>query len=280
MKVLFAADLHGNKNQYASAIDAAIKESADALIIGGDIAPKYHNGGVDIWKQRDFLDDKLPRIFGRSKVPVYIIMGNDDAACNIDVLKKYHGKLWYSLHGKRLSISEDHEIVGYPFVPVTPFDLKDFEKFDTAKDPAALPGVLLEGYESSLNGWSKTKLDAGKGTIERDMQSHLFQKDPSKTIYVFHAPPYGTPLDMLYSREHVGSRAIRDFILTHNPLVVLSGHIHETVDVSGEFSCLLGNTLCAAPGNHFDSRSLSYLVFDLEDPKNSMERKVVGCQYA
>ncbi len=49
----------------------------------------------------------------------------------------------------------------------------------------------------------------------------------AKTIFVPHAPPYGTSLDRIRSGAHVGSTAVRAFIGQYRPDLVLCGHIHE-----------------------------------------------------
>lgn len=46
-------------------------------------------------------------------------------------------------------------------------------------------------------------------------------------IFVPHAPPYGTKVDIVHSGIHAGSTAVRDFIEEHKPDVVICGHIHE-----------------------------------------------------
>lgn len=46
-------------------------------------------------------------------------------------------------------------------------------------------------------------------------------------IFVPHAPPYGTSLDIVHSGIHVGSTAVREFIEDHTPELTLCGHIHE-----------------------------------------------------
>jgi len=46
-------------------------------------------------------------------------------------------------------------------------------------------------------------------------------------VFVPHAPPYGTKVDIVHSGIHVGSTAVRDFIENEKPDVVICGHIHE-----------------------------------------------------
>jgi hypothetical protein len=47
-------------------------------------------------------------------------------------------------------------------------------------------------------------------------------------ILVSHMPPYNTLLDRTWRGEHVGSEAIRRYILDNKPLLGLHGHIHES----------------------------------------------------
>ena len=46
-------------------------------------------------------------------------------------------------------------------------------------------------------------------------------------VFVPHAPPYGTRVDIIHAGYHVGSTAVRDFIEEDHPDVVICGHIHE-----------------------------------------------------
>jgi hypothetical protein len=46
-------------------------------------------------------------------------------------------------------------------------------------------------------------------------------------IFVPHAPPSDTAVDMVLSGKHVGSKGVRRFIEHHQPHVTICGHIHE-----------------------------------------------------
>lgn len=48
-----------------------------------------------------------------------------------------------------------------------------------------------------------------------------------RIIFVPHAPPFGTRLDIIHSGIHVGSAAVRDAIEDFSPDVVICGHVHE-----------------------------------------------------
>lgn len=50
----------------------------------------------------------------------------------------------------------------------------------------------------------------------------------SQFILVSHSPPVNTNVDILWSGAHVGSSAVREFIEEKKPILVLTGHIHES----------------------------------------------------
>jgi uncharacterized protein len=50
-------------------------------------------------------------------------------------------------------------------------------------------------------------------------------------VFTPHTPPYGTKLDVIRTGAHVGSTAVREFVETHQPDLLICGHIHES---SGE----------------------------------------------
>lgn len=58
-----------------------------------------------------------------------------------------------------------------------------------------------------------------------------------------HTPPFGTLCDVIGGGTHVGSSAVRDFILEAQPDVCLCGHIHESRAVDS-----LGRTVLVNPG--------------------------------
>jgi len=63
-----------------------------------------------------------------------------------------------------------------------------------------------------------------------------------KIVLVTHAPPFGTRLDDLGC--HVGNQSITEFILKHQPMLAVSGHLHETADQEDR----INNTQLINPG--------------------------------
>ncbi len=58
-------------------------------------------------------------------------------------------------------------------------------------------------------------------------QGHAMVADAPVRIFVPHAPPYGTKVDIIHAGYHVGSTAVRDAVEEYKPDIVLCGHIHE-----------------------------------------------------
>ncbi len=63
------------------------------------------------------------------------------------------------------------------------------------------------------------------------------------TILVTHEPPFDCVADLAYTGNHVGSRAIRDFIEEKQPLACFCGHIHEATGLD-----YIGSSLILNPG--------------------------------
>jgi len=66
-------------------------------------------------------------------------------------------------------------------------------------------------------------------------------------ILVSHTPPFQTKIDKLLNGTYVGSTAVRTFIEQQQPLLCLSGHIHESREQD-----YIGRTLVLNPGTISD----------------------------
>ncbi|MCF8036436.1 MAG: metallophosphoesterase family protein [Desulfobacteraceae bacterium] len=72
-------------------------------------------------------------------------------------------------------------------------------------------------------------------------------------VLVSHQPPINTRCDRIRSGRHVGSRVLREFIETRQPLVCITGHIHESVGTDR-----IGKTTIINPGR-FGRGSYAYV---------------------
>ncbi|MBI2140458.1 metallophosphoesterase [Candidatus Woesearchaeota archaeon] len=262
MRCVFCADLHGVGVLFQKLEEFSFKNHIRAIILGGDLCPHAHLPLKEaVACQKEFLKGFFAAFCKKMKglgIQLLVMMGNDDFRANMPALEKLENRgLFQLMHFRAVSLG-DFAVVGYSYVPQMPFLLKDWEKLDT---PESLP----------LTDPSRDILSAPKdhGTIQEDMDGLRGLSDPAKTIYAIHAPPYGTKLDTLYSRQHVGSKAVRDFIMRAHPPLTLHGHIHESPEVSGSWKDALGKTLCINPGCRKEDGKLCLVFFDTMDLKKA-----------
>lgn len=295
-KLLYTSDMHGNEKQFKTFVDYALEIKPSVIIIGGELPPKGGRFVIDdyIGMQRKFISERLPELLkpikqGLPKTQIYVTPGNDDCKVNDDVLNANQG-LFINVDGKRAQTPSDLEIVGYSFVPITPFRIKDREKYDltNVSEEVAIEyakrqkGYNLQGVVSVCEGnsyrWQDIQFtDKDKAdSIQKDLENKLYTENPRKTIYVIHTPPSNTPLDIIGNEKHVGSFSVRDFIEKYQPYLTLHGHIHETVDMSGEYKTKIGDTWCMSAGNHNYDSKLAVLVMDLDNPVTA-ERIKLSC---
>jgi len=162
------------------------------------------------------------------------------------------------------------DLVGYSFVPITPFGIKDWEKWDVPdeKNTISLQRKRLDGVVSYTGTWSPTTLSSeNKESIRQDLTKEVYTANSRRTIYAIHTPPSTTSLDRI-SIGHVGSIAVREFIEQHKPLATLHGHIHETVDITGAHHERIGETECYSCGNHNTTEHVMAILLDTKNMGN------------
>jgi hypothetical protein len=163
-------------------------------------------------------------------------------------------------------------LIGYPFVPPTPFRPKDYEKMDDRESPwppQKNPSYIRSAEQDDQLIPIDPHIYLRQGrTIAEDLQCLASPTDLKKTIYVMHSPPYGTRLDSIQGGHRVGSKAIKTFVEKNQPLLTLHGHIHESPDVSGSFLDKIGETFSVNPGQFTSRRrdrfELHAVTFELE----------------
>ncbi len=281
MKIIFTADLHGHKGLYDQLFDVAKQEETDAILIGGDMLPKEGDFLKLFNLQKDFvrrfLKSYLKKIRSeRLETEIYAMLGNDDWVGNLPFMEELQSQgLLKLLHRRKYPLTEDFEIIGYGNVPPTPFSIKDSERID-------LPGVPLEpqtysAFVSSPSGIKPINpfdYFRSNTTMEEELDDLPIPQSYEKTIYMFHAPPFQTHLDQLYEGRPIGSRAIRQFIERHQPLLTLHGHIHESPSQSGNYLDRIGQTICINPGQ--SGEKLHAVIFDLDRVEETIRHTVFG----
>ena len=84
--------------------------------------------------------------------------------------------------------------------------------------------------------------------------------DPTRPlVLVSHQPPLDTSCDRLADGSHVGSAAVRRFIEQHQPLLCLTGHIHEAGGIDR-----IGRTQVVNPGPAWSGGYMRAEIADCE----------------
>ncbi len=139
--------------------------------------------------------------------PVLAIPGNCDPE---SIHSKIENSKAVNIHGRSLII-KDIGICGFGGSNPTPFNTPlEFEEVQ-----------IYDEASKVIKGISKKKI----------------------SLFITHAPPYGTKADLLPSGEHAGSTSIRKIIEKYQPTLNVCGHIHESVGVDK-----IGKTKIVNPG--------------------------------
>jgi Icc-related predicted phosphoesterase len=110
-------------------------------------------------------------------------------------------------------------------------------------------GRLIGGLGiMGLGGSNYTPFNTPYEFSEKELETFLTSgfahiSDVDNFILVSHTPPVQTNTDRLLNGKHVGSSAVRTFIEEKQPLLCLTGHIHESRGQD-----YIGKTLVLNPG--------------------------------
>ena len=271
----FTSDLHGSSELYEQVVALASEHRPRAVLLGGDLAP-HATGAPGVERQRVFLEGFLVEFARRlhdasPESELLLLMGNDDWSANHDVLERYDGQLWRLLHARTIEV-DGVSVSGLSWVPITPFAIKDWERWEDGDEESP---ARLHGWVSGLEGVREWRFDPERRepTIAEGLTALAQASDPAATIYVLHSPPRDTACDVISTRQHVGSRAIRAFVETRQPRLVLSGHIHESPRVSGAWRDTVGRTPVVNPGQ-FGGPKLAGVWFDPRRPDETLRHTV------
>lgn len=153
------------------------------------------------------LGEEILNEISSFNIPVLAIPGNCDP---INLYGNIDNSKAINIHGRSVTI-KDIGICGFGGSNPTPFN------------------TPLEFEEVEIYDQARTALE----TI----------RDHKVTLFVTHAPPYGTKTDVLPSGDHVGSEGLRRLIEEFQPSVNICGHIHEAKAIDE-----VGDTKVVNPG--------------------------------
>ena len=277
MKGIFVSDIHGNIPRFQRLFQIIRNEAPDAVFLGGDLLPLQsanHNTIEEFIETIIFSEIRNIQNEVDKKIRFFIIMGNDDPRMYEQLfINADKSEFLDYIHQKTISYKKMF-ITGYSYVPPTPFQLKDWERYDVSQY-VDVGAVSLEQGKRTVD----VPLDELKySTIAEDLEKLSKQSPSGKTIYLFHSPPYQSYLDRadLQGKKvdhapmdvHVGSIAVQRFIKTHQPLLTLHGHIHESVRITGLWKEKIGRTYSFTAAH--DGPELAVVRFDTNHLKNAV----------
>jgi uncharacterized protein len=299
MRLVYAADLHGDIDSYRSLLALATTTGARAAIVGGDLLPHAITLRTALQVQRDFIAEQLRPLLEwfRARHPeigVYLLPGNDDwagAIMDLDDLERaglafpLHERVYTLTPHPRLPSRREPEgraaagvraelyLAGYACVPLTPFSIKDYERRDDGPLPPFSFGMAYTSASGEIQPADAAAITA-QPSIAEALAALAQRSDPQHTIYVCHTPPFDTPLDSMPRGRHVGSKALRAFIELHAPPLTLHGHIHESPELSGRYAAQLGPTWSINPGH--DPRRFQAVTLDTDDLAGTIAHTAYG----
>ena len=305
MRIFFATDIHGSDVCWRKFLNAGTFHKADVLIMGGDMTGKAMvpiTGSGSSWKVT--LQDQVHSLEGEEAVAAmekriqdrgyYPIRLSPDEMADwqanpdkVDVRFKAEmlGQVerWMALADERLAGKGIRCVVS----PAN----DDMFEIDPIIDAAKLVDlgesnlIQLDGFSMVSTGWANpTPWNTFRELPEDELRTRIDRlvaevPDRGRSIFNFHAPPYGSNLDnapkigedMRYvsggqALIPVGSKAIRDAILEYGPAVSLHGHIHE-----GRGAVKLGRTLAVNPGSTYEDGVLQAAIVDLDEKKGEVK---------
>lgn len=136
--------------------------------------------------------------------------------------------------------------------------------------------MVSSGY-SNMTPWKCPRDVSEEELAKRIEDMTCMVKDFSKCIFNLHCPPYGTNIDQAplldeklqpkmgpsgMQMEPVGSKAVKDAIEKHQPLLGLHGHIHESRGV-----CKINKTLCINPGSEYGEGILRGALISIKNDR-------------
>jgi Icc-related predicted phosphoesterase len=251
------------------------KDKPDSVFLGGDILPTGLGLHVNIEKfLKDVFLSKVAKLKSSGyKTRFFTILGNDDPRIYEDILIEAEKENIIEYVHNRTVEFKDLFVTGYSYVPPTPFQLKDWEKYDVSRyvDVGAISpeeGIRSKDVKKENIQWE---------TIADDLKRLSKNAPVEKTIFLFHAPPYKSKLDRaaLDGKKidhapfdlHVGSIAIQRFIKKDQPFLTLHGHVHESASITGSWKEKTGKTYSFSAAHH--GSELSLIKFQTNDLENA-----------
>jgi Icc-related predicted phosphoesterase len=305
LKVFYATDLHGSEVCWRKLVNAGPFHGADVVICGGDMTGKamipiaWDGTGWDVTFQdhrfrlesEDQVREIEKKIINRGYYPVRV--SREEMAAMVadqDLVDRRFKEVMLSTVQRWMDIAEE-KLAGTGIrLIVCPGndDMFEVDRVIAGSDVVEMgeAKVLdLDGFSMVSMGWTNpTPWDTYREAPEDKLRTRIERMvdkapDLRRTIFNFHAPPFGSNLDdapaldadlqpLLGGRamRPVGSKAVREAIVEHQPLLSLHGHIHE-----GKGTQRMGKTLAVNPGSAYEEGVLQASIIELDEKRGKIK---------
>ena len=309
MKIFFATDIHGSEICWRKFLNAAAFYKADMVVLGGDVTGKImvpilaypDHWEVTIRGERRRLEneealraaEKLLR--DRGSYPAIVSKEELDALNSEDAITdRFNTEMtrsldrWLDMADGKLRGGEIPCILNGGNDDI--FDIDPILESSSCVTFAEAKVLDLDGFYMVSMGWTNpppwdTHREAPEHELAAKIDAIASQSpDLGRTIFNFHAPPYGTGLDEAPALDAnlrpthggavmkpVGSTAVRDAITRYQPMLSVHGHIHESRGVAK-----MGRTLAMNPGSSYSDGVLQAAVIDINQKNGKVKYVLVN----
>ena len=185
-------------------------------------------------------------------IELIVTLGNDDRL-ELDEVVKEHSRVKYS-EGQKIWIKDTYEFFGCSWVNPTP--------------------------------WNSPREESEEKLYERLNKYWEQIENPERAVLEIHAPPYQSTIDEAPLLDEnfnpvirggrvvkvpVGSKAVKRFIEEKQPLIVLSGHIHESPGF-----VKIGRTWVVNPGSEYSEGIFKGFLIDLVGTEVKAMKRIEG----
>jgi len=306
MKIFFATDIHGSEVCWRKFLNSAAFYKADLVVLGGDVTGKAmvpivaHPGYWQVTvrgethklESKEALDAIMTRIRNSGFYPAIVSpdelqhLGENEGAVD----QRFEREMISSLD--RWLDMADGKLKGGQIPCILNGGNDDIFEIDAVIESSPCvsfaEGKLLDlgGFSLVSMGWTNpTPWNTYREAPEEELAPKIealaeLVPDMGRAIFNFHAPPYGTGLDDAPALDEnlrpmhggaamkpVGSKAVREAILKHQPMLSVHGHIHESRAMKR-----LGRTLSINPGSVYGDGVLQGAVLELDPKKAKVSR--------
>jgi uncharacterized protein len=306
MKIFFATDIHGSEVCWRKFLNSAAFYKADMVVLGGDVTGKVMvpiiaypgywqvtiGGEAQRLETQAELDDVQRLIRNRGSYPAIVspdelqVLSQEEGAVD----RRFSAEMIKSLD--RWLDMADGKLKGGQIPCVLNGGNDDIWEIDDVieSSPCVTFGegkVLdLDGFHLVSMGWTNpTPWNTFREAPEADLAAKIETvvagiPDMERAIFNFHAPPHGTGLDEAPALDDtlrpmhggavmkaVGSTAVRDAIVKHQPMLSVHGHIHESRGIKR-----MGRTFAINPGSVYGDGVLQGAVLELNAKKGKVTK--------